>query len=310
MARSYTPASSLDPDASSQGLLYLSDNGTGDVYVYSYPQSRLVSTLKIPSGNALGECVDSVGDVFVTAMESSGGSMIYEFAHGGTNPIETLSDPGQAYGCAIDSKSGNLAVTNGRDEHNPYYQNAGDVAVYAGARGQPTMYYVRNNKIQGFRFCGYDNDDNLYLSAVDSYHSNNDLLRLSNGSSSFETISLPKELYGWSPVQWDGKHITVSSDPSVRSRRGGPISIYRLRISASSATILGTTELNSEKNHYEGQLWIQGNTVTGVGAYARGYENAFLWPYPNGGKPRRTIKRVGYRGVELFGVTVSVAGSR
>jgi len=236
--------------------------------------------------------------------------MIYEYVHGGTNPIETLSDPGQAYGCAIDSKSGNLAVTNGRDEHNPYYQNAGDLAVYAGAQGQPKMYYVQNNKIQGFRFCGYDNDDNLYLAAVDNYHSNNDLLRLSNGSSSFETINLPKKLYGWSPVQWDGKHMTVSSDPSVHSRRGGPISIYRLRISASSATIIGTTELNSEKNHYGGQLWIQGNTVTGVGAYKRGYENAFLWPYPNGGKPRRTIKKVGYRGVELFGVTVSVAGSR
>jgi hypothetical protein len=41
-----------------------------------------------------GECSDSAGDVFVAAYANSSmnSSTIYEYAHGGTSPVATLSD--------------------------------------------------------------------------------------------------------------------------------------------------------------------------------------------------------------------------
>jgi hypothetical protein len=134
------------------------------------------------------------------------------------------------------------------------------------------------------------------------------LIRLARGSSEFEQISLNEPLYKytlWPSVQWDGKHMTVSSNPDRK-----PLLIYRLHISGSAATIVGTTEVSSSKNHYNGQTWIQGNTVAGTGYAERGNENAFLWRYPAGGVARRQIRKVGVRNPEVAGVTVSVGPSQ
>ena len=113
----------------------------------------------------LGECVDKSGNVFVVTQGStpSSGSNVYEYAHGGSSPITVLSEPGYAEGCAIDPKTGNLAVANIDDANNPYY-NAGDVAIYTSAQGDPTMYYT--SQFSGFVSCGYDDSSNLYLGAL------------------------------------------------------------------------------------------------------------------------------------------------
>ncbi len=128
--------------ASSQNLLYVSSPHLGNVYVYNYSKGKLVGTL---TGlfEPLGECVDKSGNVFVVTQVStpSSGSNVYEYAHGGSSPITVLSEPGYAEGCAIDPKTGNLAVANIDDANNPYY-NAGDVAIYTSAQGDPTMYYT------------------------------------------------------------------------------------------------------------------------------------------------------------------------
>ena len=105
--------SRMEPKASQQDLLYLaSSSSEGSVYVYTYPQGRLAGTLTgfiAPRG----ECSDSAGDVFIVAYSNSSytASTIYEFAHGGTDPIATLSDPDGAVGCAVDPTTGNLAAS-------------------------------------------------------------------------------------------------------------------------------------------------------------------------------------------------------
>ena len=60
----------MKSSSSGQDLLYVADQTTQDVYVYTYPQGQLVRTL---TGfiNPTGECVDSGGDVFIVSQEST-----------------------------------------------------------------------------------------------------------------------------------------------------------------------------------------------------------------------------------------------
>jgi hypothetical protein len=138
------------PEAKSIGLLYVagSQNGqNGSAYVYTYPQGRLVGTLT-GFAEPFGECTDSAGNVFIVAYSngSTSASTIYEYAHGGTKPIATLSDPDVAVGCAVDPTTGNLAASgNG-------------VAIFKNATGNPAYYSSGYH----FYYCGYDERGNLY----------------------------------------------------------------------------------------------------------------------------------------------------
>jgi hypothetical protein len=280
--------------ASRHDLLYISSEDHESVYVYTYPRGRFVGTL---TGfiEPFGECTDPAGDVFITDKNSSSGTgTIYEYAHGGTTPIAVLSDPEVALGCAIDPTTGNLAVSGG------------GVAIYQHASGNPTMY--DSSEFQ-FYYCGYDDQGNLYLSGTNGqYGDQAQLVRLARGSSDFEQISLNAKLYTgtqWPSVQWGGRHLTVTSNPGRK-----PITVYRLRISGSSATVAGTTMLSTTKDYYYGQTWIDEKTIIGVGMYKRGYQNAFFWPFPKGGEPSGGIEKVGDTQQNLWGVTVSVAPGR
>jgi hypothetical protein len=263
-------------DYSDKALLYISDNYR-NVYVFTYPQGKPVQKL---TGfiAPLGECVDPAGDVFIVASAnaSHSSSVIYEYAHGGTTPIAMLEDPGPAAGCAIDPTTGNLAAS-------------GDgVAVFQHAAGDPTVY---SSSEFAFRTCGYDNQGNLYLLAWDGR--TNDLVRLAYGSTSFEQLSLSEKIYdpsyGLPSVQWDGKHITVTSDPTSQSKPRGPLLAYRLSIFGANAKVVGTTDLSSVKNVYIGQTWIEGKTFVGMNRGHRITEVS-LWRYPKGGQSRRILK--------------------
>jgi hypothetical protein len=282
-------------------LLYAAaspDGQNGIAYVYKYPQGGLVGTVT-GFGVPRGECADSAGHVFIVAYSngSMNSSTIYEYAHGGTKPIATLSDPGVAVGCAVDQTTGNLAAS-------------GDgVAIFKNASGNPTMYY--SSEYTFFLYCGYDNRSNLYLMGVSGQYGDQQVLvRLASGSSNFERIALDVKLYissNISPiVQWDGKHMAVTSDPYRK-----PVFLYRLRINGSSAVVTSSATLSSRTNVYTGGMWIQGKSIIGAGNADHHYEAAFLWPYPKGGLPDRTIRRLGKtKYPQVSAVTVSVAQSR
>ena len=292
--------------SSSQDLLYVSSTN-GNVYVYTYPQGKLTGTLTGLLG-PIGECVDSAGDVFIVAAANASyeTSTIYEYAHGGTTPIATLSDQGAGFGCAVDAGTGNLAVANISDQENPNNPGYGDVAVYAGAQGSATMYYSSAYSSFG-DFPGYDNKSNFYVVAESPQNHDQELVRLSNGSGSFEAIRLKEKVSSgyrfWPTVQWDGKHTTVSSD-SAQGRQRSDVSVYRLSISRRHATAIGTTKLDSPRNLHGSQSWIQSNTIVGT-YYYKGYANVASWQYPNGGEPRSTIKKI--TTASLLGLAISSA---
>jgi len=286
----------MEAGASSQDLMYLSDGDNGNVYVLTYPQGQEVGTLTGLNAHGSGECADSIGDIFVTTSSAFHTGTIYEFAHGGTTPIATLSDPGAPAGCSFDQVTGNLAVSNYYDESN--YGN-GDVAIYTQAQGSPAL--LKDGNQYEFYRCGYDNAGNLFVSTFANFQGKPALLEVPSGSDSFVQIAVK---FRWddvhsSTVQWDGSYITVSTRvPKTHATQ----KIIRLSISGTAATGVGRTEIEATTQDF-GPSWIQAGRIVAV--YSHHGRDVGIWAYPQGSRQRR-LKDLSN---EIAGVTVSVVPS-
>jgi hypothetical protein len=269
----------MKPAAKKSDLLYLDDQ-TGNVYVYSYPKGELMGTLTgLPDPQ--GECVDKKGDVFFT---SFAGQQIVEYAHGGTSPINTLSNPGQYMeGCSVDTKTGDLAAI---DFEPSTGGGGGSVAIFAHASGSPTVLTDPNLHL-GYQI-GYDNKGNIFVDGVDS--SNNfEFAELPKGSSSFTEITLGGvSITTPGGVQWDGKYVTVGDAKSG--------AIYQT--DGAGGNVEGTTSLSDSDGIF--QYFIGGKKVIGPNAYSG---NAGIWKYPKGGSPTMTITGIS----DPFGAAISKA---
>lgn len=294
------------PTTSSGDLAYVLST-TGSVYVYTFPggapagQLTGFSTANLPSGI----CSDASGDVFIASITNpkSRSSTIYEYRHGGTSPIATLSDEGMAFGCAVDPSTGNLAVINGYDAFNPY-GNYSSVAVYPAAQGNPTMYYSSS---LGMWSGTYDDAGHLYLACTTARRDRAGIAELEPGSGAFATIRVKAAIY-LNPgqilptLQWDGQYFAMTSN----KRFAEPLELYRLSIDGHKATVVDSSTLDG--NHHLGGSWIAGNTIVGI-VQSNGWNGLSVWSYPQGGEPQSRIPHVlkKVKG-KLEGVAVS-AGS-
>jgi hypothetical protein len=130
-------------------LLYISDQGTGQVQVFNYPAGALYQTL---TGFALpgGECKDPSNNVYVT---DTGSNTIVEYAHGNPTPIAVLSDPGQLpVACAVKTTPlytvavANIATTSGPP---------GSVSVYLSNATSPNFVYSNPTAFSTINYIGY-----------------------------------------------------------------------------------------------------------------------------------------------------------
>lgn len=283
MARPDHSRSWMAPDAKKHDLLYVSDSfpyGSNDVYVYSYPKGKLKGQLT-GFNEPSGQCVDKAGNVFIA---NFGTSQILEYAHGGTSPINTLSDAGYyPLGCSVDPTTGNLAVTNRLSTS----FTTGDVAIYPDASGTPTSYTDPN--FYYYEFCGYDNHGNLYIDGT-TKGSALEYAELPSGGGSLSNLTLNQSIGFPGGVQWDGKHLAIGDQSAAV--------IYQFAISGSSGTKVGSTPLTGSKDVV--QFWIRGNRVIGPDA---GLADVGFYNYPSGGSPTKTIVDLG----EPVGATVSRA---
>jgi hypothetical protein len=277
--------------AKKQDLLYISEYGGGVVDVFSYPQGVFEGNLSGIENTPMGECVDKAGDLWI--VESGGHPQVQEFAHGGSDPIASLSDEGQSpYGCSVDPLTGNLAVTS--EFSSSSFQ--GSVSVWTQAQGTPVTYV--DSAIELMLWCGYDNKGNLF---VDGLQSDGDfqLGGLPKGGQSFTNFGLKKVRFPGN-LQWDGTAMTVG-DPSHPKAS----SIDRLDISGSKATVTGITLLKQSYEIYGS--WIQGGTVIGPDD-GQSISTVQLWKYPAGGNPTVTLSKGGSMFFDgPFGAAVSPA---
>jgi hypothetical protein len=286
------------PEAKRKDLLYLAEFGP-NVFVYSYPEGKHVGTLT-GFGAAPYECADKSGDVFIASFQGSNEG-IYEYAHGGAQPINFLPLSG-AFACSVDPTTGNLAVIR---------EDGGGVYVYADAQGTPIVY--TDSDFYFTSGVAYDSSGNLFING--EYQPSKGgfaLVELPRGSSTFEQINFSGYSGGSSvfePIFWDGKYLDLGSEQQSKQKRGRrpPVQtvLDQLQISGSSATLIGTVPLALQHRAEYPQFWIQGDTVIQPSNEPHSYVQYFH--YPSG----KSTKRIDLAGeYDIWGVTVSVASSR
>ena len=275
----------ISPDAKKNSLFYISDRGTNEVYIYSYKKRVLVGTLT-GFNSPDGLCVDKAGDVFVTEFAASD---IIEYAHGGTTPIATLSDSGEKpMGCAIDPKTGNLAVTN--------FQNvshqSGDVAIYQNASGTPTLYADAN--IYNYLYPVYDTKGNLYVDGK-TYNGLDAFAELSKNSSTFADLTLNATINYAQDIQWDSGNGELVVGNTYQNNQ-----IYFFKIKDGIGTQIGYP---SSLTHGYGilEFWIYKKVLIGA---LPSYPNVSFWNFPAGGLP---LYDIGFPSSSApVGVTISL----
>ena len=217
-----------------------------NVYVYTYPQHKLLGTLGPMPGDL---CSDSQGDVFI----SQPYDQVLEYAHGAVVPKLTLTLPTFAVACATDPLTGDLAVTN---------EGHGVTVVPYGKRyGWGFAKTYNESNIETSAYCGYDAGGNLFVDGISTKFAFV-LYELPKGGKALEPITLDQSIAKAGPVQWDGKHLTVADlGPGSTSI----VTIYRFNVSGSSGTRVGSTKLSDSNG--KADFWIQGNSV--IAPYAK-----------------------------------------
>ncbi len=278
--RNAAQASSAMRSDTTQSLLYVSNVDANNVTVYGYPKGKFVRTLSSFQGPE-GECVDSKGNVWIA---NDAANDIVEYAHGGSKRIASLKDPGNyPYGCSVDPKTGNLAVTNIETTNGV---PIGSLSVYPAAKGTPVTY--QGADVYQYFFCAYDNAGNLFVDGA-TISNTFAFAELPHGTSTLMKITLNQAVGTPGNVQWDGKHLAVG-DASASA-------IYQISVSGSSGTVVGTTMLNGGGN--AAISFIDGTQVV---ANISGTKFGF-WKYPTGGSPTSTLSLKGIGGP--FGIVVS-----
>ncbi len=254
------------PQAKKSDLLYVTDSGYDLIDVYTYPRGNLVGSFHgYGSGYPVSLCVDSSGNVYVTFNYGA----IVEYAHGGTEPINSWNNFSSPVGCSVDPTTGNLAVAN---FENNLSGGKGYVWIWDKATGKGQGYSYRH--FSAPYWCGYDDAGNLFIEGYFRRHGRGHLglVELPSGDTSLKNILISVDGNA-SGVQYDGEYVTIGSGDNI----------YQLRISRSRAKVVGTTTLATSS----GNPWnyfvvsrgnIQGSRVVATFGSLAGYFN-----YPGGG---------------------------
>lgn len=273
---------SMLQEASGQDLIYVADLGAvyhQGVDVYSYPQGKDVGFIQPDEDVFAGLCADKQGNVWVLTWATNGQAFYDKYAHGGTQPIQSIIASGVPSSCAVDPATGNLAIANFEDFN--VSRSRGDMAIYQRGQGEPEDYY--DDSITHYDYCAYDDKGNLFADGNTDYL--NELVR---NSSTLLHIYLNKNISPGS-LQWNGGSLAIA----VVGGGKGPISIDRATVKGSGAQIIGTTKLQTYRNQGEyldlGFL-IRGKVIAGPGPGSAGPESElYFWPYPAGGKASKQI---------------------
>lgn len=269
----------MAPGAASGDLLYVSDDGSGVVFIYSYnpPAMKFVGFLSVPGGPG-PMCVDKQQNIWILGVRDGASYVATEYAHGGTSPINALMDPaGPPSGCAIDPTTGNLAISS-----TPLTPGQiPTIAIFHHERGKPTLY--KNSSIPGFYdCCTYDHQGNLYGYGTQNGSGNTTIEELPKGSSSFIGIPLHAEISWLYGMQWVGRYLTIADNNDQEAQ-----------IDEYDFTASGAKRVKAIKLPGTTLLWqylIDGNRVIAPSWPFGGPGSVGVYDFPSGGKAIRSLE--------------------
>lgn len=260
-------------------LLFVSDSGTADVYIYKLPELKVVGTITGFS-QPQGECSDNKGNVWVT---DTNAQTIYELSHRGQLENALTDSTGYPDGCAWDATTGDLAVMSlfGTDSA------SGAVLVYPPGSSNPQEF--SNPKQYFYNFGGYDSAGDLFFDGRDQ-SGNFILSELAKGASSAKTIALTGgTVYFPGMVQWDReKGDLIVGDQSCGNSYVS--CLYSVKVGTKGGTIERRTNLKGYSGSpicdlVEGVQF--GKQIAGSDNDFCGYtpSTTYVWPYPAGSPP-------------------------
>lgn len=265
----------VSPDvAKAPRLLFVSDDDTNDVYIFTMPAMALKGTLTGFS-EPQGMCNDSSGNIWIT---STSQEEVIQYSRTGTS-LKSVSTPGYfPVGCAVNKTNGDLAVTNivstaGGD---------GNVMIFHNGSGTGTP--ITNPSQTEYFFPAYDKSGNLY---VDGF-GNSGFILSGCGSSSCSTITVSGGSVGFpGGMNWD----RVNDNLIIGDQECATGSCEdAATISGSTATITHSTPVNN----YDGSACdVDQGTIAPMSKYFAGpcitqasaLSSAARWAYPAGGTP-------------------------
>lgn len=272
------------PQARRATLIYAVDSQTGDVNVYDYANGKQVGTIAefMDAG-----CVDAKGNVYLVKFS---GESVLEYAHGGTQPIQTYTPGGELAGCSVDAK-GDVEITGSQP---------GNVTIYP--KGDPTRgVSYSNSECETQGSLGYDNKGNVLGTGEYNIIV---LCGVLHGTKQETTLTASGfTIYHLNGTMWDGKYIAVSDELAHNSNA---TSIYETSLSGTTLTSNGEVKL--EDTCYRGYSAVgnpfilgtkntpdneqQGKVVVGVNFFCFMSQDGGIefWHYPKGGNPFKIYK--------------------
>jgi hypothetical protein len=283
-------------------LLFISDYGADDVFIFTMPDMVLKGTLTgfdFPEG----ECPDFKGNIWIA---NTGESQMQLYSRTGTL-LNTVNVTGEyPAACAVNKANNDLAVANIESAT----AGAGNITVFANSSGSGTVY--TNAAISDYFFVGYDPSGNLFFDGTNESRTTSYFAELPSGSATTQLITLSGgtlNLAGF--IQWyePGNYIALGDQECDGTP--GTSCVYWVSVSGSSGTITGTTAL---LNYQDGEVCdlVQGVIAANRQKYVTGpdYEScgntpstAYRWAYDQGGNPTNYNNSASF--VEPIGAAVS-----
>jgi hypothetical protein len=268
-------------------LLFVSDDATDDVYIFTTPSLKLKGTLT-GFDQPGGLCSDPSGNVWVANTPTS---QMLQYSRAGTL-LKTLPVSGEyPVGCAFD-KTGDLAVANLMDTTG----GPGNIEIFANGSGTGTAY---TNPYQWeYFFPVYDPKGNLYVDGLGASFTYM-LSELPVGTSTMQTIAISGGTIDYpGGLNWYtlGNYL-IAGDQEC----GGTISSceYWVKVSAGAGTITGSTPLTGsagEACDVDQSVIAPADKYVAGGCISQASDPNVVgqWPYSAGGQPSRYTTDITY----------------
>jgi hypothetical protein len=245
--------------------VFATSASSNTIFIYSYATGKLLGSFSTGINEPQGLCNNKKSVWLANTADSN----LVRYSAAG-KVLGTLTDTGQyPVSCAVD-KQGDIAAANILSTSG----GPGSVSIWTGGSGSPVNYPVPG--MSRVYFIGYDPNGDLFVDGS-SGSGAFALAERAKGGSAFIALTLSGGTIGFpGGVQYADNALALGD-------QSGNGVIYQTHVSGSTATIVGTTDLNGAGDVAQFCITRYKTVI------APGDDGLELYAYPAGGAPIRAI---------------------